>query len=391
MTGFLEITIRALKSYTAHQCGLLAAGITYFSLVALVPMLIFAISVTGFFVDEADQRRIVDQFMQVLPLSEDAGRANVEDLVSGAVAARAALGVVGLLGTVYAATALSGAIRASLAAVYRQEKQRRFFHGKAVDVGLLLGFTALLVLSAGLTLAIALAQRYSADVFGERFATGTAWLLTLAYPTVPALLSLPVFYLLYTAVAAAGLRRSDAAVGALVAAVGFEVLKVGFAQYVAYFGRYDATYGTVGFVVALLAFLNLSAKVMLVGAEVAGARRLVERDPPGERRREVTALREKLGGWRRRAGRRQGPTIRPPSDPGAPPVEGRAGSFAAGMSPLFAEAAGTAGTDNADGPAPAGGAGVRPLAGGEVRRHHLPGCAIAGLAGVFARGSRRRR
>jgi len=113
-------------------------------------------------------------------------------------------------------------------------------------------------------------------------------------------------------VAAAGLRKPDAAWGALVATGGFEALKIGFAQYVAHFGNYDATYGTIGFLVALLAFFYLGAQVMLIGAEVAESRMLVTTAGPPERYRETEALRSRIGsvfsGVRRRLGLSPGAT-----------------------------------------------------------------------------------
>ncbi|MFQ5382806.1 MAG: YihY/virulence factor BrkB family protein, partial [Dehalococcoidia bacterium] len=247
MRTVLEIAIRAGKSFSEDRCPLFAASITYFSLISLFPLAMFAIGVAGFVLgSEGDQQRIVDELTRALPLSEGKGREDLQSLISSAVDARGALGVVGLLGTAYAGSALFGAVRASLVTVYEKEKRRPLIKAKLLDIAFVLGFTALLMLSVALTFVIALAQRYSVELFGEPAATPISWLLTLAYPTVPAAVSFLVFFLLFTVVASAGLRKADAAWGAVVATAGFEALKVGFAQYVAYFGNYDATYGTIG-------------------------------------------------------------------------------------------------------------------------------------------------
>lgn len=315
MLTLVEIAVRSVKSYSKDRCSLYAASITYYSLVSLFPLALFAIGIAGFFFQsDADQQRIVDELTGALPLSE--GQDELGALISNSVNARGALGIVGLLGTAWAGSALFGAVRASLSAVYQKEKRRPFVKAKLLDIALVLGFTTLLMLSLALTMLIALAQRFSADLFGDEAATLTSWLLTLAYPTIPAAVSFLVFLLLYTVVAAAGLRKSDAAWGALVATLGFEALKIGFAQYIAYFGNYDATYGAIGFLVALLAFFYISAQVMLVGAEIAESRMLVLMADPPQRLREVHAIRDKLRSLTNKVKSRLGLKVElPESDP----------------------------------------------------------------------------
>ena len=322
MRTALEVGIRAGKAYGADRCAIAAAGITYYALIALFPLLLFSMSVAGFVFDsQADQQRLVDNLMDNLPLSEGSGRDDLEDIVSAVVEARGALGIIGLVGTAYSASALFSAVRLSLVGVFKVEKRRPFVMGKAVDLAFVLGITLLLLASVAITFTIAFLQRFAGDVFGTRVETLVAGLLTLAYPTLPALISFAVFWILYRFVTTAGLSRRNAVTGALVATVLFEALKIGFAQYLSNFGNYNATYGTLGAVIALLAFFNLSAQVMLAGAEVARARRDLDADS-GERR-ETHALLAKVRRFLRLSGGGGEAAPAPTNEEPAPPAAAR--------------------------------------------------------------------
>ena len=291
-----EVVVRAAKGYGADHCAVFAGGVTYFALISLFPLTLFAMSVTGFvFQDPDEQQKLVDNLLDALPIDQESGRGDLEDVIGAVVNARGTLGIVGLLGAAYSASALFGAVRTSLNGVFKAEQKRPFFAAKAVDLAQVLVFTVLLLLSVGVTFGIALAQRFSEDLFGENAGWVTGRTLSLAYALVPIAVSVVVFILLYTIVPARKVGRRNALVGGIVAAVLFEALKVGFAQYVANFGNYDATYGTLGFVIVLLVFFNFSAQVMLLGAEVARAGFDIGNSDASGRYKETDALLQKLG------------------------------------------------------------------------------------------------
>lgn len=244
---------------------------TYYALISLFPLVLFIVSVLAFFVSTDDQQRLINELMQTLPLSEQDGRSELQALFDSVVSGRGALGLVGLVGTAYTASALFSSVRVALNGVFHVDQQRPFVIGKAIDLGLVLGFGILLLASFALTFLITFAQRQADSIVGDDLATLVAWLANLGYLLVPPLVTGLVFTLLYTTVARVGYTPRQVLPGVVTAALLFEALKISFAQYVASFGNYDATYGTLGFVVVLLLFFYLSAQVMLVGAEVARA------------------------------------------------------------------------------------------------------------------------
>lgn len=272
MRRAVEVAIRAVKGFIGDRSNIAAAGITYFALLSIFPLMLLALGVFGFFVtDPEDQRELVDRLINELPLDEQSGRDDLDDMINSIASARGTLGIFGLIGLLYSGSALFTAIRTALNGVFRAEKTRPFVLGKLVDIGLVAIFGILVTLSIGASFAISLASRFSEDLVGEDAATLVSRLLMVAYFLLPPLISLAFFTLLYAIVPARNVTLKEALPGALAAMILFEALKVGFTQYVSAFGNYDATYGALGFVIILLFFIYLSSQVMLLGAHVARA------------------------------------------------------------------------------------------------------------------------
>ncbi len=290
-----EIAVRAGKGFGKDRCGLFAAGITYYALLSLFPLLLLSLGVAGFiFSDPEDQRELVDRILEQVPVDEDS-RDDLEDIIASVARASGALGLLGLLGMAYSGSALFTAIRTSLNAVYKVEKARNFVIGKLIDLGLVIFFGVLLLLSIAATFGITFAVRFSEDLVGGEAATVFSWALSILYFIVPPLITALVFWLLFTLVPVKKFHWKHTLAGAVVAALLFEVLKAVFAQYVAAFGNYDATYGALGFVIVLLLFVSFASQATLFGAEVAYHTGTVAPRwplPPDER--ESTPILEKL-------------------------------------------------------------------------------------------------
>jgi membrane protein len=268
------IAQRAFKGYGADRCSSYAAAIAYYALFSLFPLAIFAVTLAGYLFltgDTARQEEVINSIMEALPLSEESGRAQLRESLTAVSQGRGGLGLIGLLGAAYSASALFGSVRTSLNTVFKVEQQRPLIQGKLIDLGMVFGLGTLLLLSLALTAVIAAVQTQSERIFGEEIGALAKIGLGLAYFIAPALVAFAVFAFVYKVIPHAEMSWRDALPGALFAAVGFEALQIGFAQYVTNFGNYDAVYGTLGFVIVFMFFAYLSAQIMLLGAELTKA------------------------------------------------------------------------------------------------------------------------
>src|SRR2546422_6259653 len=91
---------RSAAEYVRDDCGALAASISYYTLFALFPLLIFVVAIAGLLIqDRGVQQDIVDEVLKNIPLNEGEGRDSVTNAVRDvAGTARGAPGIPGLAG-----------------------------------------------------------------------------------------------------------------------------------------------------------------------------------------------------------------------------------------------------------------------------------------------------
>ena len=261
---------RSVSEFLDDHCAQLAASMSYYVFFSLFPLAILAVSVAGVLLtDDALRERVVDELFNLLP--SGAGKEDLEALIDPIASGRSAVGVVSILGLMWAATGMMSALRFSLDTAWDLEFRRPFVRGKLVDLGLVLGVGGLLTISIGATAVLQVGRDVSdsvADSLGPFGAEATGFFRVIAV-LVPFLLTWTTFTIIYKVVPSVTTRIRDVVGGALVGALLFEALKHGFAFYLRNFSNYDAVYGSLGAAIALLFFVYLAACVLLFGAEIA--------------------------------------------------------------------------------------------------------------------------
>ncbi len=260
------IVTRTVKNFGDDKCSSFAAAVAYYTLLSIFPLIIFAISFAGFFIHGDAETKILNTLMDNLPL-DPSSRPQLRDTLAAIAGGRGGLGVLGLVMTAYSASSLFSALRTGLNVIFQVKQQRPMVQGIILDTGMVFGTGVLLLLSLGLTIAIAYVQTFIKDLLPGGLTVLIEVGLSLAYFVVPGLVSFAVFMIIYKYVPHVALTWKDVLPGAILAAVGFEALKIGFAQYATHFGNYDAVYGSLGFVIAFLALAYFAAQVVLLGGE----------------------------------------------------------------------------------------------------------------------------
>jgi len=279
-----RLTENAVPAFFSDRCPQLGAGIAYFALFSVFPLAIVLTAVFGLVVSGPDTKdEVVEFLVERLPLQESGARdlrTVLDDVAGGA----GAVGAAGLIGLAYSASALMGAVRNSLNALWEFEEPRPPLRGKGLDIILILGLGLMFALS----LAIALIEGVATDVgrdigIPETLLAGTFSFVAILLPLA---LAAAVFAVLLRYVPARHQRWRDIWPGVLVAILGYKLVQVGFSFYLDNFGRYSAVYGSLGAIVAFMVFVYVAAMAFLLGAEYARlwpAVRAGELDPdPGE-------------------------------------------------------------------------------------------------------------
>ena len=265
----LILAVRAVQAFGEDRCSHMAAAISYYALLSLFPLLILLVSLLGIFLRSSSlQKDLVNQVLDVLPLSQDKGADEVWQAVRAVASVSVPLSLVGLLGSAWSASAMFGAIRTSLNVAWDSKSRRSLIRQKLLDLAMVAGVGVFFLLSIGATALFRATQGARADLLGPLSNDSFFFWRAVSF-AVPALLSLGAFAALYRFVPSAPVKMAGVWAGAATATVLFELAKNGFSYYLANFGHYDLVYGSLGAVVTFLVGLYLSAAVLLFGAEVA--------------------------------------------------------------------------------------------------------------------------
>ena len=266
------LIVRAARAFARHECSQRAAAISYYVLLSVFPLVIFSAGALGIVLrDEQLQEDLVNEIMKNFPLSEEEGRNNIASTLRQLAGVRSgAIGLIGLLGLAWSATAMFGVIRRSLNVAFGAERERPFVQQKLFDLMMVLGFAPFFLASIVATSALRAAAAASSDIpFLGRAAEALGFGWYIASFLLPFVLSCLAFLALYSFAPARRPRLTHALAGAAVASVLFELTKLGFGAYLENFRNYDLVFGSLGAVVAFLVWVYFSANILLLGAEVA--------------------------------------------------------------------------------------------------------------------------
>jgi membrane protein len=258
----------AVQRFFADQCPQLAAGIAYRVLFSIVPLAIVLVSIFGLILQNDSIRHdVVNAIVDALPVSAD-GRARVENAITDLATPASAAGFLSLLVFAWAATGMMGAIRRGLETAMHVPESRPIARAKLVDIALVVGAAALVLVTAGITVLGDLLQKVS-DRFGDVIGVETSTLAGLVLRGLTFVLVIVVVLVLYRFVPARGLRVRDGVVGATVTAVASQLIS--FASGVIYerTTRLSVVYGSLTAALVFLYSMYLYASALLLGAEVA--------------------------------------------------------------------------------------------------------------------------
>jgi membrane protein len=282
---WLDHLVRAATRYNEHHGDHYAGAITYFSVLALFPLLMIAFSLLGFVL--YNQPELIAQVKDNITRTAPAGLGDaIGPVVDRAVDQRTAVGIIGLLGAAYAGLGWMGNLREALTALWdKPHEKASFVKVKLADGVALIG----LGLAVLLSLALSAVGGFAGNVM-EWFGLGDVGLAWVVVKAVSILLALAGNWLVFVW-AIAKLPREpvtlrSAAKAAVIGAIGFEILKQGATFYLS---RLSGPAGAIfGPVIGLLVFVFLVSRFLLfITAWAATAEENEERAAEPEPRQPV--------------------------------------------------------------------------------------------------------
>ena len=249
----------------------LAAMVAYYALLSLVPFLFLAVSLLGLFGQISASSYLIRELGHILPGQSTADLLRPMHSIQRNAGA---IGVIGLLGIVWASLGFYSALESALNIVFRVQN-RAFLHQKSVTFVLVL--TSLVVLFASLLVAVAATGWVDRHAHNLIQLTVAAYLGTLLISSAGSFVFLMAVYRYLTNVE---LGVGDVWPGAAVGTALFQVSFQSLPLYLRFSGQLLALRAFGGLVI-LLVWLYLMANIIVLGAEI-NWRHWSRRQPPVE-------------------------------------------------------------------------------------------------------------
>ena len=260
-----SILENAIKSFTEKQAGQASAGLAYYSIFSIFPLLLVFIAAGSYFIDTDQVFNVVTQFIQqALPISRQVINENLQEILH----TRETAGLISILTLLWSASGMFTNLAYNINLAWSRAARRNFLQNRLVGLWMIVGLIGLIVISLALSWItqrlphMDIAHASPTDLLLLRLLSGFgSWLMIFL-----------VFFTLYHWIPRMRVRWSSTLWGALLASLAWKAVTTGFTWYLnSRFGRYQLVYGSLGAIVAFLFLIYIISLITLFGAHLSAA------------------------------------------------------------------------------------------------------------------------
>ncbi|MGH6779927.1 MAG: YihY/virulence factor BrkB family protein [Bradyrhizobium sp.] len=256
--------LRLYTNISDHHIFTLAAGMTFYTLLAIFPALAALVAIYGFFSDPTAISAHVDTLSGILPAgSIEIAQDQLTRVASKGGQTLGAAFVLGLAVSLWSANAAMKSLFDTLNVIHGETEKRSFVALNAISLlftGAAIVF-ALLATAAVVVLPVALRYLGSSEAADTIVQIGR-------WPALFVVLALALAIVYRYGPSREAQRWHWITWGSASASLLWLAASVLFSWYTANFGSYNATYGSLGAVIGFMTWLWISATVVLLGAEL---------------------------------------------------------------------------------------------------------------------------
>lgn len=262
--GWKDILLRVYGNIGEHRLLALAAGMTYYSLLAIFPALAALVAIYGLFSDPGSIAKHLDQVSGFIPGGAiDVARDQLTRVASKGNQTLGLTFAIGLAVSLWSANAAMKSLFDTLNIVYGEKEKRSFVKLNAVSLSFTIAGIVFVLAALGAVVVLPVVLNFlglsnAADLLA-RFARWPAMFIAVG-------LALALIYRFGPSREAPRWRWITW--GSAVATVLWLGASALFSWYAANFGKFNETYGSLGAAIGFMTWLWLSAIVILLGAEL---------------------------------------------------------------------------------------------------------------------------
>jgi membrane protein len=262
--GWKDILLRVWKNIGKDRVIVVAAGVTFYSVLALFPAIAALVALYGLFADPTTITSHLDSTAGLIP----GGAMEIirDQITRVASQGRATLGLTflaGLAASLWSANAGMKSLFDALNLVYNEPEKRSFVWLNIIS----LTFTVLTMVFALFAMGVVVVVPIVLDFMG--LGAGTEMAIKIArWPALLIVITLALAVLYRYGPSREKPQWRWITWGSAVAAISWLVISVLFSWYAENFGNYNKTYGSLGAIIAFMFWIWLSIIVVLLGAEL---------------------------------------------------------------------------------------------------------------------------
>ncbi len=263
-SGWLGIAKRTYAEIGSDRVLAVAAGVTFYALLALFPAITALVSLYGLVADPGTIVEHLAAIERFLPAgAADILRDQITRIAQGGETKLSLAFGISVALALWSANAGVKAIFDALNVAYGETEKRGFIKLNLMSLAFTLAIIVFLLLAIGATAVV--------PVLLDWLPLGHTmeWLIALGrWPLLVVILMLGLAVLYRFGPSRDEAQWAWVSPGALVASIGWLAGSLLFSWYVANFEDYNKTYGALGALIGLLTWMWLSATIVLVGAEL---------------------------------------------------------------------------------------------------------------------------
>jgi membrane protein len=264
--GWKDVLLRVKKDIKDDNVSIVAAGVAFFSVLALFPALIAMISIYGLFVEPEEAAAQAQQLTEVMPTAAADLIGNQMQSVAAASSGNLSISlIISIAVALWSASSGMNALIQGVNIAYDEPETRGFI--KLRGLALLLTIGAILVFGMAIG-AIAVFPALAGKLPGGQVLEVVAGVLRWVILGAVIVGALAVIFRLSPNRDQPRMKWVSS--GAIMAAVFWLLASIGFSFYANNFGSYNETYGSIAAVIILMFWLYITAFIILIGAELNG-------------------------------------------------------------------------------------------------------------------------
>jgi membrane protein len=240
----------------------LSAQITYYLILSFFPFLLFLLNTLSF--TPISTSDFTQNVLKFLPQETNL---LIFSIINETLGARSiTLLSLGMLATIWTSSKSISAIIKGLNKAYNSNENRPLWKIKIMGIFFTIGLAIIIIFTFLLLIFGQFINNFLLGFLGAKKIIYLVWEL-IRY-VIPLISMIMVFSLLYKFAPNHYLKLSDVIFGSIFTTLGWLCTSLAFSFYVNHFGRYSKIYGSIGGMIALLVWLYISSKIILIGGEI---------------------------------------------------------------------------------------------------------------------------